>query len=189
MEFQNIINHSSWWERQPCAGLSGSAGMTLYLKTNNLIFCRLSTGLRTGFVHGLPYNSLLPRRRLLRPLGGWSGWQRIFLPRHMGGVLVSGSKIINVSVKPKIQQAVCPMDKGRERFQVVVSTRCNFLKLIKCSHFQKKYLDSDYLYLCEYQNLFSTSAKFEFGSARMCKLSALFPSLSRRGATERMDVR
>jgi len=25
-----------------------------------------------------------------------------FLPRHMGGVLVSGSKVINVSVKPKI---------------------------------------------------------------------------------------
>ena len=30
------------------------------------------------------------------------------------------------------------MDRGRERFQVVVSTRCNFLKLIKYSHFQQK---------------------------------------------------
>ena len=86
----------------PLVSWQVTAGMTLYLKTNNLIFCRLSTGLRTGFVHGLPYNSLIPSRRLLRPLGGWSGWQRIFLPRHMGGVLVSGSKVINVSVKPKI---------------------------------------------------------------------------------------
>ena len=80
------------------------AGMTLYLKTNNLIFCRLSTELRTGFVHGLPYNSLLPKRRLLWPLGGWSGWQRIFLPRHMGGVLVSRSKVNNVSVKSKFSR-------------------------------------------------------------------------------------
>ena len=30
------------------------------------------------------------------------------------------------------------MGRGREQFQVIVSTQCNFLKLIKCSHFQKK---------------------------------------------------
>ena len=140
MELQNIINHSSWWEWQPCAGLSGSAGMTLYLKTNNLIFCKLSTGLRTGFVHGHPTTAYFTGGACCGLSVVGAGGKGFFLPRHMGGVLVSGSKVINVSVKPKIQQDVCPMDRGRERFQVVVSTRCNFLILIKCSHFQKKYI-------------------------------------------------
>ena len=60
MEFQNIINHSSWWEWQPCAGLSGSAGMMLYLKTNNLIFAGYLQDYALASYMGYPTTAYFP---------------------------------------------------------------------------------------------------------------------------------
>ena len=84
------------WTDGPFSSSASSAETLRYLKTKIPLFCRYSTGLRTGCALGLPFNSLLRRRRLLRPLGSWSRWPRIFFPRRMGDDLVIGLIVTSV---------------------------------------------------------------------------------------------
>ena len=84
MEFIKNISHQYFKARQSCVGLFGYTEMLWCSITKNLPFCRLSTQLRTGSVHGLSFRSILCRTSLQRPLISWHRWPRIFFARAHG---------------------------------------------------------------------------------------------------------
>ena len=138
MDYQKNLNHWSLWAGQPCVGLFGSVETQQFFITNNFLFCRLSSRLHTGSVHGLSFNGIFRRIFLQRRLIFLAQVTKDFFARAHGWL--SSLRIDNhqcVRILVKLLQVVCPFDIGREIFKMM-SPRCILLEINKVSLFQKK---------------------------------------------------
>ena len=125
MDFQKNLNHQSMWARQSCVSLLGSAETQWFLITNNLLFCRLSSQLCTGFVRGLSFSDILRRIFLQRCLIFWHMWPKTYLPGHLGGGLVLGSTVLVCQDSRQTFIGCVPFRERLRIFQDDVLLRCN----------------------------------------------------------------